>query len=193
MQTGLKWTLGLTVLLAAWAQWWPRSQPTVVAATVQLGAKPLQPVVGTTPGPTTGSRLKVDLLAAEVEALQPWTLEPAGRDPFVALPVATPLAAAPPQVVVAPAAPAPQTPLSPPPAAAPPVTALRYLGALFNPNGERLLLLADGEVVVTAQPGTALPNGYVVQSVALDAVRVAHPPTGAAIDISLPSVVRGKP
>lgn len=193
MQTGLKWTLGLTVLLAVWAQWWPRSQPTVVAATVQLGAKPVQPVVGTTPGPTTENRLKVDPLATEVEALQPWALEPARRDPFVALPVPTRMAATPPQVAVAPTASIPQTALPPPPVAAPPVTALRYLGALFNPNGERLLLLADGEMVVTAQPGTALPNGYVVQSVALDAVRVAHPPTGAVIDISLPSVVRGKP
>lgn len=81
----------------------------------------------------------------------------------------------------------------PPQPVAPPATALRYLGVLFNPSGERLLLLADGEAVVTATVGTALPNGFVVQSVANDAVRLAHAPTGTAIDVPLPTVARSQP
>lgn len=193
MQRGLTWSLGLTLLLAAWAQLWPKPEPGVVAAAERVSATPAQLVLGTVPGPPTATKANAGPLLVDPKQMQPWALEPARRDPFIALPVATRLATAPPSTLTAPSPPPPQSAPPPPQPAAPPVSALRYLGVLFNPNGERLLLLADGEAVVTAQPGAALPNGYVVQSVALDAVRVAHPPTGAAIDIALPHAARQKP
>lgn len=62
----------------------------------------------------------------------------------------------------------------------------RYLGTMVTPAGQRLVMLARGDTVVTVQPGASLDDGYVVEAVGSDAIRVTYPPLGTVVDIPIP-------
>ena len=62
----------------------------------------------------------------------------------------------------------------------------RYLGAMVTPAGERLVMLARGETSLGIQAGTRLEEGYVVESIGAEAIRLAYPPSGTVVDIPIP-------
>lgn len=174
MRSRLRWALVGTVALAAAALWWPAQRATTVQA---VRRDPGQPGEA---GPSSGT---ADLeLAPLPRELAPWQIEPASRDPFA--PVAPPAQ----PVVAAPVAPAPVvlTPPPPPPPAAPGIN-LRYLGRMTTPEGRHVVLLARGDAALTVQVGTTLEEGYVVQAVGSDAVRLVYPPLGTVVDVPIPT------
>jgi hypothetical protein len=61
------------------------------------------------------------------------------------------------------------------------------MGSMTTPAGERLVMLSranDNGVVV--QPGTRLDDGYVVEGIGGDAIRLSYPPLGTVVDLPLP-------
>jgi hypothetical protein len=73
----------------------------------------------------------------------------------------------------------------PPPAA--PVLNYRYLGQMVDPSGQRLVYLAGPTKEVRAAVGTRLDEGYVVEAINTDGVRLHYPPLDARAVIPLPS------
>jgi hypothetical protein len=165
----LRWALAATLVASAAAVWWPTDVPRVVAAAQRPAsaddAVPLQ--AGGTPLP---------------QALPAWDLGPARRDPFV--PVSAPPPAEPPPVPMPVAVDAVEA--QAPPSAPPPLT-MRYLGTMVTPNGETLVMLARDDMAIPVQAGTQLHDGYVVRALTADAVRLAHPATGAVVELALPA------
>ncbi len=96
-------------------------------------------------------------------------------DPFVGL--------VPPPVV----APAPQQRPAEAPPPAPPPQEYRYLGRITGPDGVEQVLLVHGDSVVPVARGTALDNGYVVESLSQDAVVLTYPLLGIRSNIPIPS------
>ena len=54
------------------------------------------------------------------------------------------------------------------------------------PDGQLTTLLARGDTVVAVSEGMTLDDGYVVQAVLADAVRLAYPTLGLVVDIPVP-------
>jgi hypothetical protein len=54
------------------------------------------------------------------------------------------------------------------------------------------VLLADGEASLPVSVGAMLPNGYVVQSLGPDSVRLFYAPTATTVDIPLPAAVSSR-
>jgi hypothetical protein len=128
-------------------------------------------------------------LLSTLELLQ---LQPAERDIFVSVsapnqPVKPPSGAVAPPTLAA-AMPPTQTAVV---AAAPtaPALAWRYFGAMTTPEGQPLTLLARGDATLSVQPGTALDQGYVVQSISREAVRLVYPPLGTEVELPISSPV----
>jgi hypothetical protein len=169
MRRGLVWALGATGALSA--------------ATLLLDDEPVQ-VVGELERTNRPSALAPASRSATAFAapgalpgrLDPQQIELARRDIFV--PVEPP---APPVQSVQPAALSAVAP-----APSPPEVTWRYLGAMVTPAGERLVMLARGDSSVTVQVGTRLEEGYVVEAVGSDAVRLAYPPLGTSVDVPIP-------
>lgn len=183
MRPALRYALAATVVLVLLAQWWPQGTPALVGA-----AGPGQPqlVAARASSPDAAPMTSQPLPAR----LDPLDLESSGRDPFVPWraqsqvpPFARAAAPSPPAVMALPG------PVSAPPSAPPvaPQQALRYLGFFSSPAGQTVLLLADGEVALPVSVGTLLPNGYVVQSLGPEAVRLLYAPTATTVDIPLPA------
>lgn len=126
-------------------------------------------------------------LPARIEPLQ---VEPAKRDFFVpfappAAPgVSAPVLVAPPPVIAVAALPPSPPPPPIPPAA--PTIAYRYLGSMTTPDGERIVLLARGETPVPVVAGTRLDEGYVVEAVSDEAVRLVYPALGSIVLVQIP-------
>jgi hypothetical protein len=177
VRRSLGWALLVTLTLSAASLWWPGAAPRLVVAVPRADAPPRleQAAAG------------IGLLAqphppALPVTLPPWELSLALSDPFgaSALPVAAPPRPAAPTPVVAPAAP-PQLVA----AAAPPVP-LRYLGSMLTPQGQWLVMLLRGDTAIVARAGLGFEDGYVIQSISPQAVRLVHTTTGAGLDIAVP-------
>jgi hypothetical protein len=148
-----------TVALAGWSLRTPAPAPVVAAANA--------PVDHTTaPSSPTVARAWPDVEVA-----------PALGDPFAvevpAPPTAT-LAAS----VTAPAA-------LPPPLTAP-ALAHRFFGRVVGPDGQLLTLLTRTGAPVAINEGMALDDGYIVEAVRADAVRLVYPPLGVIVELPLP-------
>ena len=63
---------------------------------------------------------------------------------------------------------------------------LRALGSMVTPDGQHLVWLAKGSDEVTVKAGTALDDGYLVQSVDDQAVVLFYPPLGTTARLALP-------
>lgn len=175
MRRSLLWALACTVALSAISLIWPRTEATLVAAVVRDSPSPaVAAVAQASPPPDSTAELPT--------TLEPIVIEPALRDPFA--PVAPPAPSLP--------APAPKN-LSPAPVVMAPVEVpvqissmrARVLGTMVTPEGKRLVLMLVGETVSIAEVGALLDNGYVVQAVDRDVVRVVYPPTGTTTDLAL--------
>ena len=116
---------------------------------------------------------------APAPTLERKVLEPAVRDPFVA--VAPPPPPAPP-----PAPPAPKTPEPPPPPPAPPPLNLRFSGRMLAPDGGLIVFATLGSETVVLAPGTNLSNGYRVEKVADGGVELLYPPLNARARLDIP-------
>ncbi|WP_332288575.1 hypothetical protein [Aquincola agrisoli] len=57
---------------------------------------------------------------------------------------------------------------------------------MTDPSGAQRMFLGKDDTMVPIEPGTALDDGYVVDAVETDAIRLRHPPTGTQISITVP-------
>ena len=111
------------------------------------------------------------------ERLAAVTLEQASFDPFAGV--------QPP----APAAPPPAKPFVGPiyvPPPAPPAINYRYLGQMTDPEGKTLVYLSRSDKDVLVAAGTSLDEGYKVEAITSDGVRLIYPPAGGRVTIPIP-------
>jgi hypothetical protein len=171
MRPSLWLALVATLLLAGVALWIPMSDaPTAV----------VQAAVPTSPAPTIAVREPY-----HNARLQDLKIEAAAGDPFERQLRTLPAAAA---------APAPPAPQSPPAVAAAqtevqpgaPAVSHRYYGRLKAPNGDELTLLARGDAPVPITVGTNLDDGYVVEAIEAETIRLVYPATATAVDLPVP-------
>jgi hypothetical protein len=170
-------------MLSALALWWPRALPAVVQAMPRAEPE-LRTEADTRRALAVAQKAGLHReLPTEFAA---WQIEPAKRDIFAPV-LPPPLPAPKPQIpVVVPVAMAPLLPAVAPAPTAPPVS-LRYLGAMLTPEGRRLVMLMRGETAITVQEGTRLDEGYVVQAIGRDAVRLFYAPTSTVLDVPIPA------
>jgi hypothetical protein len=175
MRPWLRWVLFVSLVASAVALWWPETITRAIERTEAAvsGASNLAPAAR--PGQDMESAAVLPSLPAR---LSPISLEVAAFDPFVGLQPPPP--PAPP--VPVPVAVAPQ----PPPVPTAPPLAYRYLGQMVDPSGKRFVYLgkADKEMPVTV--GTQLEEGYVVQSIGPEGIRLHYPPLDAHAVIPMP-------
>jgi len=168
MRPPLFWCLCAALLLSAAAVLWPEPQRLVVA----MADRTEHPAGATDDG------------GRHAKPLPPVTrgsLEKASFDPFVGVqppPPAPPAAAPAPKPFVG--------PLYVPPPSAPSLN-YRYLGQMVDPAGQRLVYLAGPQKDVAVSVGTRLDEGYVVEAIAEDGVRLHYAPLDARVVIPLPS------
>ena len=167
LRPGLRWALGLSAAASAWALLSP-ADPPVVAATTPPPSGQSGPI---TPAPrpptsvsTTSARpgLAAQPLAALPARLPEHPLEAADRDPFS---------------IPQPPAPPPPTPPPPPPPPPPPQAPplnYRYLGQLIDPQGQRKVYLARADKDLLVEAGTRLDEGYRVEAITDDEVRLIY-------------------
>ncbi len=112
--------------------------------------------------------------------LSPWQVDLASRDPFVPYAPPAPMEPAPAKVVRK------LEPIAEPAPTAPPMT-YRFLGRMLTPEGRPITLLARGDAAIEVKAGQQLEEGYRVDSVNAQAVRLVYPPLGTVVDIAIPA------
>lgn len=175
MRAPLKWGLAGTALATAASLLWPTHE--LVGAQDREGKS-----IGTVPAAPQGASAMPmpDAREGGLTRLQPLIESNAASaavqfDPFVGLvppPPPSPPPVAPPVVVAAPPA--------------PPAQDYRFLGRMTDPDGIEQTLLGRGDAAIPVKAGTALDNGYVVESITADAIVLAYPPLGTKITLSIP-------
>ena len=165
MRPALRWTLGATLGLTALALMWRNGPARIGSSLVAAVDRP-----DSTALPAAAELPNSPLPAA----LEPLAIEPATRDPFV--PYEPPPVSSPPL---------PDPPAPPIPPLAPPLS-YRLLGAMTGPDGYRVTFLLKGESAVPIAVGTVLDEGYRVDSVEGDAIRLRHLDHGTEVTIPVP-------
>ena len=167
MRAGLRWALLATLLATVLTWWWGDDDAKRLPAVVEAVSRPAvtTPMVG-----------PQEPLPAELPA---WSVAPAARDVF--------MAAAPPEPAKPPPVAEPLRPVEPEAPVAPPLS-YRYFGRMQNPAGQvQTLVQREGAPMpITVQEGTRLDEGYVVQKVDEQAIRLTYPPLGTVVDIPIP-------
>ena len=122
------------------------------------------------------------------EQLPHFELAEAQFDPFVGVLVTPAPASAPAAVVSLPPLPppAPERPV-------PPVLKYRFLGSFTDPNGNRIVYLSRGDKDVRVAVGTQLEEGYIVESIDAEGVRLLFPPLDARTTIAIPNASEPRP
>lgn len=169
MRSSLRWLLGVSVLLAALAWWWPDdvSRPVIPTGATQAPSAPSQALASAaSDAPALPERLAAP------------ALDQASFDPFIG---AQPPAPPAPRPVVGPI----DVPPAPPPA--PPALTYRYLGQMTDPAGKQLHYLARADKDVTVGVGTQLDEGYVVEAITHDAIRLHHIALNVRVQITIPT------
>lgn len=156
-----------------------------LAGLVWLLARPVAsstvpPVVGHLSTPSIVAERVVAFTATLPAELSRPNLEPAIRDPFVAAAPPAPEASPPPPPVVQ----------APPPPPAPPPLNLRFAGRMTAPDGSMIVLAAYGETTLALSAGLLLPNGYRVDAIETDKVRLTYPSMDALATLEIPSPPR---
>lgn len=170
MRPWLRWVLMLTLVLSTVALlgWPPAGQEAVSVAVVPAGA-PLPAASGGTERAGT-----VPALPSHIPRQ---ALEPAQADPFVGLQPPPP-----PAVVAMPVAPV----AAPPAAPMPPVLSYRYLGRMVAPDGQVLVYLSRQGTEIAVSQGSRLDEGYVIEAITADAVKLHYPPLDTRVSIPIP-------
>jgi hypothetical protein len=173
MRRSLALTLAATVALAAWSLRWPPA-PRVVAAVTLPALADAQQLAST---PST-----VPSVAATLSPTWPVVeLAPAAGDPFT---VAAPTPAV--STLTPPPGPPPLPEAAPAPTAPP--LAHRFFGRIVGPDGQLITLLTRTGEPVAVSEGVSLDDGYVVESVGAEAVRLVYPPLGTVVELPLPAL-----
>lgn len=176
LRPGLRWLLMSTVGVSAAALLWPEGEANrIVAVATREPALPTATVLqGTSPADEATPRSLPSELPAHL-------LDKADFDPFAGVqPAAPPVTAA---------APAPKPfvgPLYVPPPP-PPTLNYRYLGQLLDPDGHRQVYLARPDKDVLVAVGTHLDEGYVVEAIDEQGVRLRYPPLNAQAIVPIPT------
>ena len=165
MRPALGWALGATLGLTAVALVWRNGSERIASRLVAAVDRPTA-----TASPVAGEPPRSPLPAT----LEPLAIEPATRDLFV--PYEPPPVSSPPL---------PDPPAPPIPPLAPPLS-YRLLGAMTGPDGYRVTFLLKGESAVPIAVGTVLDEGYRVDSVEGDAIRLRHVDHGTEVTIPVP-------
>lgn len=168
MRPGLAWLLAGSLALSAAALWWPQ-EPEVLAPPASSEGQAFSPVQAIQPPASP---------AALPQKLPGQSLEPAQFDPFAG--VQPP---APPPPKPAPVA-APMPPSLPQPVA--PALSYRYLGQMLDPRGEQRIYLSKSDEAVVISIGTRLDEGYVVEAIGPEGIRLHYPPLDAHAIIPVP-------
>lgn len=177
MHAWLKWGLAVTCLLSVVALL-PRTSEHPQGAVVAAVERPeperlvMTPVVS---GQLPRSNLPAVLPAQVFEA--------ADRDVFA--PVERPV---PPNLKQLPPQPQSFTPPVAPPPMAPPLR-YRFFGRMTTPDGQSLVLLARGELVVQIAVGTLLEDGFRVDALQDDRIQLSFPPLGVVVELPIPPVL----
>ena len=166
MRRSLLFVLIGTVALAAMSLRWT-SAPTIVAA-ASPATQQMAPIVATSSGQLAKPR---DWPEVEIA--------PAAFDPFLVAPAPQEAPNKPPPPS---APPAPE----PPPAPTAPALEYRYFGRVVGPDGQQITLLTRTGAPVPVSEGVPLDDGYIVESVRPDAVRLVYPPLGTVVELPLP-------
>lgn len=165
--------LGLTLLLCAWAWWWP-------ATFASDSGKALSPT-------TAAAAIRSAQTAPAAQAEPVRALAPATADPF-GLPVA-PLPA--PVQAAVPPAPAAAVVTPQPALAAPPprpvMPAPTVFGRVKTPEGQWLVFLKDGNQVFEAKPQLSLPSGYVVTELSDSGITLSAKDSGEVLQLTWPT------
>ena len=161
--------------MSALALWWPSGVTQAVTHRVEAAATAQADVsrayvLATTPQDALQAAPLPDRLNAA-------PLEKSRFDPFVGVQPPPPPA---PKVVAAPVV---EAPAPPPP---PPTLNYRYLGQMTDPSGQQYVYLAKPDKDVPVTVGTRLDEGYVVEAITADAVRVVYPPLDSRAVIPIP-------
>jgi hypothetical protein len=181
MRAGLLWMLVATLVLSAVAVWWPDDQVQVTrradeAERIELNAGRPQRVAELQSG---AGNLPSRLPVIEFEL--------ARFDPFAGLPAPPP----PKPKAVAAVVPQPVAPVQvasaplPPPEA--PRLSYRYLGQFTDPAGVSQVYLAKNDAAFPIQVGTRLEEGYVVEAMGAEGIRLHYPALNAHAVISVPA------
>ena len=176
LRPGLRWLLLGTVGVSAAALLWPEGEATRIIAVASRGADLERVVPSTVPTSSTG------VVAAPIPFRLPaHLLEKAQFDPFAGgapAPAPTPIAPAASKPFVGPVY------VPPPPA---PSLNYRYLGQILDPDGRRLVYLARPDKDVLVGAGTRLDEGYVVEAIDDQGVRLRYPPLDAHAVVPSPT------
>ena len=173
MRRGLGWALLAAVVLSAVAIWTGDKAPSLIAAVepqMREHGRALAAIAAT-------SSAERDPVLPLPEHLDAPALRPATRDVFAPKVVAPPAPVAPPVAAV---------PVAPPPVPQPPPLNLRYMGAMVDPTGKRLVYLARGDTAVLVGSGDRLDEGYVVESLRRDAVVLVYPSLNTRTTVPIP-------
>lgn len=174
MRAPLRWILLITVALTALSLWWPADEARVAGHVVAAAAAPESPPRSARNEPAPPSALPAALPRQE--------LGKAEFDPFVG---AQPAAPPPPKPVMTPIA---ATPPPAPPPAPPPLT-YRYIGRMQDPDGKPSVYLAKADKHLAVGVGMTLEEGYIVEAIDGDAIRLRYPPLDARASIPIPQSV----
>jgi hypothetical protein len=167
VRAGLRWALLATLLATAATWWWGSGDAKRLPAVVEAVVRPAAIVPA------------IAYQAPLPNELPQWSVPAAVRDIFMAAqppeppkpaPVAEPVRTIEPEAPVAPA------------------LNYRYFGRMQSPAGDvQTLLQREGAPApITVQEGTRLEEGYVVQKVDEQAIRLTYPPLGTVVDIPIP-------
>jgi len=176
MSTPLKWGLAGTALATMASLLWPTHDLVAVqdreGKTIDAAA-PTRQVASVPPVPDVraGGLVRLEPLIERNAASAPGAF-----DPFVGV-VPPPPPAQPPVAPVL-------TIVAPPPA--PPPQDYRFLGRVTGPDGVEQVLLGHGDAAVPVKAGTVLDNGYVVESLTLEAIILSYPPLGTKTTVPIP-------
>jgi hypothetical protein len=176
MRRSLGWALAASVALSAVAVWLPGAAPPAVPAIDRSESSAIAPSAQASLGMASRS------LKSLPATLPAWSIDLARRDPFV------PYTSAPPPVPDAP--PPAEKPPPPPPAPEPgptaPEVAYRFLGRMLTPDGQTITLLGRDAQSIEIKLGLVLEDGYKVESITDQAVRLIYPPLGTVVEIPIP-------
>lgn len=169
-----QWALIATALLSGLAILWPQnSTPTIVSAASDDSSRARHVAANN----SSADAVPRNALPETLPRLQ---LDAARFDPFVG--VKPPVQAAPPVVTQ----PVVAAPLSPPPQA--PALNYRYLGRMTDPVGQSYIYLTRGDAAaaVAVRSGDRLEDGYVVESINQDGIRLLYPALDLRAVIPIP-------
>jgi hypothetical protein len=182
MRSSLRWALFGTVSLSVLALWLPgpsAGESAGAASAAQASPVPSSEVLGLR---QAGAR------ASATHSVQRFSLDKARADPFSAVqtvvdvpkkePAPAPVAALPPAVVAV-------------PVNTPPALSYRYLGQMTDPTGNQLVYLSKPGQDLRVTVGATLDEGYVVEAIAEDGVRLHHPATDTRAVVAIPRAVAG--